>query len=327
MEKDTFVPETLHQAILYFAEPGNCLEFMKELRWPTGIVCPHCQSDKIGKMSPRRVWNCKGCKKQFSVKVGTVFEDSPIGLDKWVCALWMVANAKNGISSYEIHRSLGVTQKTAWFMLHRIRTAMQLGSIEKAKGQVESDETFIGGKARNMHKGKRQAKGRGTVGKSVVMGLLERKGDGFEGSSEIRAKHIADTKRSTLHGEIKANVESGAELFTDALPSYEGLSPEFIHEAVDHARAYVRNNIVHTNGLENFWSLFKRCIKGTYVSADPWHLQKYLDEEVFRFNARRLTDADRFLILLRGVAGHRLTYKQLTGKDTLRDTASAHDGA
>lgn len=312
MSRDQHVPESLHEAILYFSDPDVCLEFMVHMRWPDGVICPLCQGKEHSFLTTRRMWKCKSCKKQFSVKVGTLLEDSPIKLDKWLCAIWLIGNAKNGISSYEIHRALGVTQKTAWFMLHRIRTAMRTGTFEKMKGEVEADETYIGGKAANMHKKERaeKIKGRGAVGKSVVMGLLQRH---EEGSSEVSAKMIKDTSRKTLHSEIKANVEAGSFMLTDALPSYVGISPEFYHQAIDHAEAYVRDEVVHTNGLENFWSLFKRCIKGTYVSADPWHLQKYIDEEVFRFNARRLTDADRFLLMTRALKGKRLTYKQLTG--------------
>jgi transposase-like protein len=221
----------------------------------------------------------------------------------------MIANAKNGISSWELHRALGITQKSAWFLLHRIRLAMQTGTFQKLSGQVEADETFIGGKARNMHKSKREqrVKGRGAVGKSVVMGLLERHG-------EVRTKVVPDTGKKTLQAEVKANVEPGSELFTDALASYQGLSPEYAHQVIDHAEAYAKGKI-HTNGLENFWSLLKRCIKGTYVSVMPFHLFRYLDEEAFRYNKREGKDADRFSKVLSSVVGRRLTYRKLTGND------------
>src|SRR3954470_10518811 len=171
-------PTTLVQAIRYFADPDVSLAFLAGLRWPEGVTCPRCNSDKNSFLSTRRIWKCKGCQKQFSVKLGTIFEDSPIGLDKWLPAIWLIVNAKNGISSYELHRALGVTQKTAWFMLHRIRLAMQTQTFAKMSGDVEVDETYIGGKARFMHPERkdRMLKGRrgGTTGKAAVMGLLSR---------------------------------------------------------------------------------------------------------------------------------------------------------
>jgi len=254
------------------------------------------------------LWQCKGCKKQFSVKVGTIFEDSPIGMDKWLSAVWMLVNCKNGKSSYELARDLGVTQKTAWFMLHRLRLAMQTGTFEKLSGEVEADETFIGGKARNMHKKKREEKihGRGSSGKVAIMGLLERPG-------EVRAKVVPDTKSRTLQVEVRENVEPGSAVYTDALRSYKGLDPEYVHQVVDHAEKYAEGK-VHVNGLENFWSLLKRCFNGTYVSVEPFHLFRYLDEQAFRFNEREGEDADRFKKALGSVAGRRLTYSELTGK-------------
>jgi transposase-like protein len=265
------------EAIRYFSDPDACLNFLIPLRWRDGIACPRCESKEYSFLSTRRLWKCKGCKKQFSIKVGTIMEDSPIGLDKWLAAIWLIANAKNGVSSWEVHRSLGITQKSAWFLLHRIRLAMQTGTFRKLSGEVEVDEAFIGGKARNMHKAKREKaiKGRGAVGKSIVIGVLERDG-------EIRTKVIPDTKKQTVQAEVRENVEPGSMVNTDALPSYEGLAPDYLHEAVDHAVEFVRGN-VHTNGLENYWSLLKRCIRGTYVSVEPFHLFRYLDEENFRY--------------------------------------------
>jgi transposase-like protein len=254
--------------------------------------------------------------KQFSVKVGTIFEDSPLGLDKWLVAGWLLANSKNGISSHEMARHLGVTQKTSWFMMHRLRRAMQTGTFEKLSGEVEADETFIGGKARNMHKKKREEKiqGRGASGKVAVMGLLERHG-------EVRTKVVPDTKKRTLQVEVRENVEPGSELYTDALKSYQGLDPEYVHQVIDHAEKYVEGKI-HTNGLENFWSLLKRCFHGTYVSVEPFHLFRYLDEEAFRFNERDGQDADRFRKALWSVAGQRLTYSELTGEHPTPQGAS-----
>jgi transposase-like protein len=302
-------PETLIEAIRHFSDLDVATEFVASLRWPDGPVCPACGlvDEKHYYLKTRRVWKCRSCKKQFSVKRGTIFEDSPIGLDKWLPAVWLIANCKNGISSYELAKDLGVTQKTAWFMLHRIRLAMQTGTFEKLDGQVEADETFIGGKARNMHKSKREEKisGRGASGKVAVLGLLERHG-------KVRTKVVPNTKWRTLQVEVRENVESGSEVHTDALRSYRGLDPEYVHKVVDHAERYVDGH-VHTNGIENFWSLLKRGIKGTYVSVEPYHLFRYLDEQAFRFNEREGEDADRFGRALGSVSGRRLTYRQLTG--------------
>jgi transposase-like protein len=220
-------PQTLQEAILYFKDPETSTTFMAQMRWPEGVTCPYCQGKAVSYLSTRRKWKCmnKECHKQFSVKVGTIMEDSPIGLDKWLAAIWMIANAKNGVSSYEIHRALDITQKSAWFLLHRIRLAMQTGTFQKLSGQVEADETFIGGKARNMHKSKREAmiKGRGSVGKVAVMGLLERHG-------EVRTRVIKDTSSETLHKAVRNYVETGAKLFTDGWKAYGGLDAEYIHQ-------------------------------------------------------------------------------------------------
>lgn len=264
MESPAKQPKTLLEAVQYFSDPDVAIQHVAATRWPDGPVCPKCGTldKKHYYLKSRCVWKCRACKKQFSVKVGTIFEDSPIGLDKWLPAMWIIANAKNGVSSCEIHRAIGVTQKTAWFMMHRIRLAMQQGSIEKLSGEVEADETYIGGKARNMHKSKRKEKitGRGSSGKVAVMGLLERHG-------KVKTKVVPDTKSRTIHLEIRENIAPGSEIHTDALRSYRGLDPEYIHNVVDHAERYVDGH-VHTNGLENFWSLLKRGIKGTYVSVD-----------------------------------------------------------
>lgn len=311
-------PETLIEAINYFSDPAVCLDFMVHLRWPDGVVvCPTCGRNDVRFIPTRSLWECrsKHPKRQFSVKVGTIFEDSPIGLNKWLAAIWMIANAKNGVSSYELARSIGVTQKTAWFMLHRIRLAMQSGDFHKMSGEVEVDETFIGGKARFMHQDKREAaiKGRGAVGKAAVMGLLERHGP--DGHSAVKAKVVDNVRRSSLSPEVRKHVAPGSNVFTDALRSYDDLSADFVHEVIDHAEAYV-NGKVHTNGIENFWSLLKRAIKGTYVSVEPFHLFRYLDEESFRYNTRKSDDADRFRDVAVGVAGRRLTYRELIGAST-----------
>ena len=309
-------PTTLLAATRYFADPETCREFLVQLRWPDGVVtCPTCGSTEVTFL-PRKLWQCrmKHPRRQFSVKVGTIFEDSPLGLDKWLPALWLVVNCKNGISSYEMGRALGITQKSAWFMDHRLRLAVQECSFAPMAGEVEVDETFIGGAARFMHESKRAKKitGTGGAGKTAVMGLLERHGS--DGHSRVKAKVVPNVRRKTLSPEVRLNVTEGSEVFTDALASYSDLSDAYTHAVIDHAERYVDGKI-HTNGLENFWSLLKRSIKGTYVSVEPFHLFRYLDEQSFRFNTRKLNDGLRFLRAAAGIIGKRLTYSGLTGKE------------
>lgn len=305
-------PKTLQQAIIYFSDAENCRQFMIAVRWKDGVVrCPSCGSEKVAYLENARVYKCrtKHSKQKFSLKTGTVFEDSPIGLDKWLPAAWLLSNSKNGISSYELSRSLGVTQKTAWFMLQRIRLAMQ-DSFDggKLKGMVEVDETFIGGKARNMHIAKRKKviQGRGATGKTVVMGMLERGGS-------VKAHVIAERDKPTLHAKIDAHVERGSHVMTDELISYWGLEQNYTHSVVNHAVGYV-DGIVSTNGLENFWSLLKRGLNGTYVAVEPFHLFRYIDEQAFRFNNRETNDRGRFLKTVSQVVGKRLTFAEVTGR-------------
>src|SRR6266508_2779315 len=240
MKTKELFPQTLLEAVRYFSDPDTCLQFMVQMRWPDGVICPRCNCPSVSFVSTRRIWKCKGCRKQFSAKVGTIFEDSPIGFEKWLPAVWMIVNDKNGISSYEIHREIGVTQKTAWFMMHRIRLAMRRGTFSKLSGQVESDETYIGGKARNMHKYKKvqSIKGRGTAGKAIVMGILER--HGRDHVSRVRAKVIQSTATPTIEKEIREAVERKSELFTDELSSYAGLDKEYVHKVINHMESYVK---------------------------------------------------------------------------------------
>ena len=306
------IPTTLQEAIVFFSNPDNCHAFMANLRWPDGrITCPQCGSTDVKYLPNARVFKCfqkHPCQK-FSLKVGTIFEDSPIGLDKWLPVVWMLANCKNGVSSWEVHRAIGVTQKTAWFMLQRARLAMQDGMAGgKLGGEVEVDETFIGGLSRNMHKDRRAEAitGTGPSGKAIVAALLQRGG-------KVRATVMENRRKKALQQLVRENVEVGSSVYTDALKSYEGLN-EFAHQVIDHAEAYVQGN-VHTNGLENFWSLLKRGIRGTYVSVEPFHLFRYLDEQAFRYNNRKETDdSGRFTAAMRQAVGRRLTYRELTGK-------------
>jgi hypothetical protein len=268
-------------------------------------------------MPTRRVWQCKvrHPKFQFSIKVGTIFEDSAIGLDKWLTAMWLMANSRNGVSSWEIHRSLGVTQKTAWFMLHRIRLVVQAPEdTAQLSGVVECDETFVGGKVKNMHKDKKPrgiSKSRGVAGKTIVLGMLERGG-------RVKAQVVADRTKMILHDQIGKHVEEGTNVVTDEWGPYNGLDQKFVHDVINHAQEYVRGH-VHTNGIENFWALLKRGLGGTYISVEPFHLFRYIDEQAFRFNNRfNKSDAERFSIAVSQIVGKRLTYEGLTGKVAAR---------
>lgn len=311
-------PKTLQEAMIHFSDIEHCRQFMTNLRWPDGKVkCPVCGSDDVAWLPNAKVFKCYGkhLKNKFSLKVGTIFEDSPIALEKWLPVMWMLANSKNGVSSWEIHRAMGVTQKTAWFMLQRGRLAMQdEGTGGKLTGEVEVDETFIGGAARFMHKADKVRKMQGKRGgadagnKTIVLGMLERNGI-------VRTAVIGDRKKATMKPIIQQNIQAGAELHTDEWSSGWYGNDEYVHNVINHLQAYVDGNI-HTNGMENFWSLLKRSLKGTYVSVEPFHLFRYVDEQAFRFNNRGpMTDSQRFRFLMRKCVGKRLTYAELTGKE------------
>jgi len=308
-----------------FYDEDKAREALEAVRWPDGPICPHCgnsDQEKLAKIEGQKqshrpgLYYCNECKGQFTVTVGTVFERSKVPLTKWWMAAHLMNSGKNGVSAHEIHRSIGVTYKTAWFMMHRIRTAVQESSFVKLPNSgapVEVDETFIGGKARNMHLDKRERRITGTGGKdkTIVFGALERGG-------KVHTIIVKDRKKAGLQACVKEHVKAGAVLYSDALASYDGLAQEYAHKVIDHAEKYVDGQI-HTQGLDNFWSLLKRGLNGTYVSVEPFHLFRYLDEQMFRYNYRgnrehKISDADRFNMVLSQVAGKRLTYQQVTGK-------------
>jgi transposase-like protein len=312
-------PKTLQQAIRYYSDDQTCIDTIAAIRWPEGPSCPACGHREHYYLKTQKRWKCKECYKQFTVKLGTIFEDSPLPLDKWLCALWMLVNDKNGVSSYEVGKAIGVTQKSAWFMLHRLRFALQTGTLEKLGGAgtpVEADETFIGGKARNMHRSKRERMSRnggmqGGSGKAVVMGILERGG-------KVKATVIPNRKHNITEKIVREMVEPGTEVHTDEFQGYYKLSNTYVHQVINHLEGYVKGH-VHTNGIENFWALLKRGLNGTYVAVEPFHLFRYVDEQVFRFNNRGtkeqpMKDADRFRVALSQIAGKRLTFAEVTGK-------------
>jgi transposase-like protein len=317
--------KTLADAIRYFSDEQVCIDTVAGLKWPDGPECPKCiaKADRQHWLKNQKRWQCRDCGKQFSVKVGTIFEDSAIGLDKWMPAMWLLANCKNGISSYELARDLGVTQKTAWFMLHRIRESMRDERTHKFGfgGPVESDETYIGPNPVKMHKDRKaklQAQDglkNGFVGKTAVHGILDRE------LRQVRTRVLPNIKRGTLQEMILTNVTPFAKVYTDEALAYDGLAKNYVHKVVNHSQEYVRGQ-VHTQGIENFWSLLKRTLRGTYVAVEPFHLDSSCDEQAFRFNNRAtkdnpLTDADRFALAVSQVQGRRLTYAELTGKTGL----------
>jgi transposase-like protein len=303
-------PTTLLEAVRAFADPQVAHDYFVAIRWPYGVACPRmgCGSTDVLKIANRNVWKCRECKRQFTAKVNTVFEDSPIGFDKWLPALWLLASNRNGISSCELSRGITVSQKAAWFMLHRLRLMMRSGTWDRLSGEVEADETYVGGKTR---RGVPKAVRIGKAGKkakmdakTVVLGMVERGG-------RVRAMVVASNRRTTLAPRVLANVEPGSTLYTDSLRSYIGLQGTYEHRIINHAVAYVEGR-VHTNNIENFWSVLKRTLGGTYIAARPFHLDAYLDEQVFRFNASQDKDGDRFVQALKGADGRRLTLATLT---------------
>lgn len=313
--KETPLPRTLQEAAKSFADEHFCIDLVAAMRWADGkAVCPKCGQSNNHFMASRKVWQCKNkeCKKQFSVKIGTIFEDSAIPLEKWLLAMWLIVNAKNGISSYELGKAIGITQKSAWFVNHRIRTAMTAGSIEKLSGSVEADETHIGGNARTMHAKDRKRRGikQGSPKHKVaVFGMVQRGG-------KVRAKIVRNRNLEILREAVTENLEPGSELITDEWHAYKNLSDTYTHQIINHSVEYVRDNI-HTNNIENFWSLLKRTIKGTYVSVSPAHLQKYIEEQMFRYNEREGNDQMRFVRLIESISGKRLTHASLIGYETI----------
>jgi len=321
-------PKTLQEAIAYFSDPTRTFEYAKAYRWPDGAVkCPRCNGTKHSFIKTRKIWFCYVCKKQFTLKVGTIMEDSPISLDKWMTAFWMLSNCKNGISSYELAKAIGIHQESAWFMLQRIREVMKGKKTNRKLGggpgsELEADETFVGGRIQNMHKDRKlryQQMGGVFGGKTIVQGILDRD------LREVRAKVVPNVKRETLQNEVLNNVRYGSTVYTDDAVGYDKLHYRFVHDVVNHAETYVKGR-VHTNGLENFWSLLKRTLRGTYVAVEPFHLDRYVDEQVFRFNNRKNDDAGRFALAMSQVAGKRLTYAELTGKDQSPRSSSTGTG-
>jgi transposase-like protein len=314
--KTVTTPQTLLEAVNYFTNEKRCVEFLARFRWTDGKpVCPKCGSLNICHLKTRPSYRCRetGCKSTFSLKTGSIMESSPLPITKWVPALWFVINHKNGVSSYEVSRALGITQKAAWHLNHRIRKAISNGSFAKMgkNNPVEIDETFIGGKEQFKHRANKPSsfRKRGHAGKIPVMGMVERQG-------EVRAKVVDNVRRASLEPEVLANVEKGATIYTDSLMSYQQLAKTYAHNWVDHSKGTYVDGLAHTNTMENFWSCFKRTLKGTYIHMASFHIDRYLDEQSFRYNYRKLNDAGRFETVIPKIFGEgkKLSYAELTGR-------------
>ena len=302
---------SLWQASLTFSDEATAREWFIQRRWPDGVRCPHCDSDTISQRSGSRKqpFRCRSCRKEFSIRTGTVLADSNLSLGKWAMAFYLYSTNLKGVSSMKLHRDLGITQKSAWHMAHRLREAWNVESAKMA-GPVEVDETYFGGKESNKHAGKKLRAGRGTVGKVAVVGAKDRT------TGRVRAQVVASTDTPTLQGFVRETTEPTAQVYTDGERAYEGMPR--MHEAVNHSvREWVRG-MAHTNGIESVWSMLKRGYMGTYHHWSGKHCGRYVNEFTGRQNQRGLNTSDQLTAMVRGSVGKRLRYSDLIGAPETR---------
>jgi len=297
--------DSLYDLFEAFPDEQACVDHLRSIRWRDGEFCPRCNCNRIYHFSDRRTFKCGHCRVRFSIKVGTIFEDTKLPLRKWFAAIWMITNHPKGIASTTLAKDLKITQKSAWFVLHRLRHAARTPSFNAPlKGNVEADTTFVGGKGKNKHAYQREGGTQGGAGKEVVLGILGRDG-------ELRAEHVPDTKGKTLKGAVKRNVAKGSAVITDEDRSFMGLAKDYLHHTVNHsAGEYVRHYTIHVNGIESVWALLKRQIVGIHHWVSPKHLHRYVAEMSWRFNRRDLKVTPRMNALFGSVEG-RLTHKAL----------------
>lgn len=288
-----------------FPDEQSAIDHLTAIRWRDGAYCPHCASKRVMHFSDRKTHKCHDCRQRFSIKVGTIFEDTKLPLRKWLAAVWLITSHKKGIASTALAKDLKITQKSAWFVLHRLRHAAKTKSFNRPlEGIVEIDETYVGGKESNKHKNKRNVANRGGVGKAIVFGVLKRGG-------ELRVQHVGDLRGKTIKDFIKANVTAEATLITDEAPTYNVLGSEYKRHAVNHSKGeYVRHYTLHINSIEGAWGLFKRQVYGIHHHVSRKHLGAYLAEMCYRYNRRGMDEGIRVNDLLSNVEG-RLTYKAL----------------
>lgn len=297
---------SLIEAVQKFGDEETAEKWFVERRWSNGIICPKCNSDKI---KPRRtarktpVYHCNSCKFDFTVKTGTIMHDSKLPLSKWALAFYLYSTNLKGVSSMKLHRDLGITQKSAWHLAHRIRETWN-DETQKLSGTVEVDETYMGGLERNKHNDKKLKSGRGAVGKTAVIGVKERE------SKKVKAEVIENTKRPTLHGFIDKNIEAGSAVYTDDFKSYEKLDG-YEHSTVKHSVGQYVDEQIHINGMESFWSMLKRAHKGTYHKMSKKHLTRYLQEFAGRHNIREQDTINQMQHIVASMIGKRLRYSEL----------------